>query len=98
MFNKGGPEMRVLKTATMLLAAPLFLTACNKAETPAAEATDNAATAATDNAMDAATPADVNNSGVAEMSSSGPGIIPSKSSAEGGDPAATQTTNTTTAN
>jgi hypothetical protein len=68
--------MRVFQTATILLAAPLLLTACNKAETPAANAVDNAATAATDNAMDAATPADVNNSGVAEMSSSGPGIIP----------------------
>lgn len=86
--------MRVFKTATILLAAPLFLTACNKADTTAAEATDNAATAATEDAMDAATPADVNNSGVAEMSSSGPGIIPGKSSADGADPDATQTTNT----
>lgn len=86
--------MRKLRTATMLLAAPLLLTACNKAETPAAEATDNAATAATDNAMDAAMPADVNNSGVAEMSSSGPGIIPGKSSADGADADAAQTTNT----
>ena len=67
--------MRVFKTATILLAAPLLLTACNKAETTAAEATDNAAT-------------------VAEMSSSGPGIIPGKSSADGADPDATQTTNT----
>ncbi len=38
--------------------------------------------------------ADVNNSGVAEMSSSGPGIIPGKSSADGGDADATQTTET----
>lgn len=69
--------MRIFHTATILLAAPMLLTACNKAETPAADATGNAATAATtENAMDASTPADVNNSGVAEMSSSGPGIIP----------------------
>lgn len=69
--------MRIFRNATFLLAAPLLLTACNKAEEPAADATENAATtAATGDAMDAATPADVNNSGVAEMSSSGPGVIP----------------------
>lgn len=69
--------MRVFHTSMILLAAPLLLTACNKAEAPAADATENTATTAeTGNAMDAATPADVNNSGVAEMSSSGPGIIP----------------------
>lgn len=69
--------MRILHTATILLAAPMLLTACNKAEAPAADAAENSATTAvTDDAMDAAAPADVNNSGVAEMSSSGPGIIP----------------------
>lgn len=89
-----GIEMRVLKIATVLLAGPMLLTACNKAEAPSADATDNAATASADNAADAAVPADVNNSGVAEMSSSGPGIIPGKSSADGGDADATQTTET----
>lgn len=65
--------MRILRTAAILLAAPLLLTACNKAEEPAADATADAAAAE-------ATPADVNNSGVAEMSSSGPGIIPGNAS------------------
>lgn len=65
--------MHVLRTAAILLAAPLLLTACNKAEAPAADATEAAAAGE-------AMPADVNNSGVAEMSSSGPGIIPGNAS------------------
>lgn len=83
--------MRISHIATIVLAAPLLLTACNKAEAPAANAADNAM-AATDNAMDAAVPADVNNSGVAEMSSSGPGIIPGN--ATDADTGANQTSET----
>ncbi len=80
--------MRNFRTASLLLAVPMLLTACNKPAEPAAEnaadamtteATDNAMTTeTTDNAVAAAATdntmtADVNNSGVPELSSSGAG-------------------------
>jgi len=68
--------MRNFRTATLLFAVPILLTACNKPAEPAAEnAADAMTTEVTDNAMDAGMAADVNNSGVPELSSSGPGPI-----------------------
>ena len=81
--------MRFVRNATFLLAAPLLLAACNKAEAPAAQES----VASTENAMDATTPTDVANSGVPEMSSGGPGIIPKTSSAS--DSGTAPTTNST---
>ena len=68
--------MRNFRTASLLLAVPMLLTACNKPAEPAADDAANAMTTeATDNAMDTGMAADVNNSGVPELSSSGPGPI-----------------------
>ncbi len=68
--------MRNFRTATLLLAVPMLLTACNKPAEPAVDATDNAMTTeTTDDAMNTDMAADVNNSGVPELSSSGPGPI-----------------------
>ena len=62
--------MRNFRTATLLLAVPMLLTACNKPAEPAADNAANAMTTeATDNAMDTGMAADVNNSGVPELSS-----------------------------
>lgn len=87
--NSGDFEMRNFRTATILLATPLLLMACNKPAAPAADATENTAmTEATDNAMgtgnamDTGMAADVNNSGVPELTSSGPGIITKSSNLE----------------
>ena len=78
--------MRNFRTATLLLAVPLLLTACNKPAQPAADNADNAMMSeATDNAMDAGMAADVNNSGVPELSSGGPGVITNSAQVEEGN-------------
>ena len=78
--------MRNFRTATLLLAVPMLLTACNKPAEPAAEnAADAMTTEATDNAMDTGMAADVNNSGVPELSSGGPGPITGADQVEEGN-------------